>query len=48
MNLIVCLVMLSPLWLVLPLLLWKHRREEETTMYDNGSDIGISANYWEA
>jgi hypothetical protein len=45
---LVVLLIFSPLWLILPLSIWRIRRNRvsESALYDHGSDIGISANYW--
>lgn len=48
MNLIIWLVILSPLLVGLPIFLWRAHWEREAEFYNPGSDIGISANYWEA
>ena len=45
---LVVLLMFSPLWLFLPIAIWRIRKDRirDTALYDHGSDIGISANYW--
>jgi hypothetical protein len=45
---LVVLFILSPLWLFLPIAIWRIRkdRRRDVALYDHGSDIGISSNYW--
>jgi hypothetical protein len=45
---LVVLFIFSPLWLLLPIAIWRIRKEHkrDVALYDHGSDIGISANYW--
>jgi hypothetical protein len=47
-RVLVVLFILSPLWLFLPIAIWNIRkdRKRHVELYDHGSDIGISANYW--
>jgi hypothetical protein len=44
---VVWALILSPLWLLLPILLLQIKKEgKETKLRQHGSSIGISANYW--
>jgi len=45
-TILVWVVILSPLWLLLPILLRMASKEKQSRLNDPGSDIGISANYW--
>jgi hypothetical protein len=47
-EVVVVLFMFSPLWLFLPIAILqiKRDRRRSVALYDHGSDIGISSNYW--
>lgn len=46
-NIFLTIVILSPLCIVLPIVWYLHSKEKrDAGIYDSGSDIGISGNYW--
>lgn len=46
-NIVVWALILFPLWLLLPIFLWQIKKEgKEARLHRDGSNIGISANYW--
>ena len=49
-NTIVVIVILSPIWGLMPYLIYTQRKYDKRfgnkKLYDSGSNIGISANYW--
>jgi len=46
-TILLWVIVLAPLWLLMPILLVLHSREKSSaSLNDPGSSIGISANYW--